>query len=373
MPKLKYTTKEIKEKIFELTGNEYEMMGEYVGALTKFKIKHNTCGCVYEVNWTNFQSGRRCPKCAGKHKYTDSEISKLVSEMTNGEYTKLSEYKDSKTKFKIRHEKCNFEYEVNWSNFQQGQRCPKCSRRPTYTDEEISRLVSTITNGEYTKLSEYKGSRTKFKIRHNTCGNEYEVSWVGFRKGDRCPKCSKRHIYSDQEITDLITEITNKEYTKIGTYINSKNKFKIRHNLCGHEYEVSWNHFQQGKRCPKCKQPRGEKFIESYLTNHNISFSTQVRFDDCRYKRPLPFDFAILNKEKKIIALIEFDGLQHYRPINYFGGEEAFKERQRKDLIKTNYCKENNIPLLRIKYDENTEEKLFNFLGAILRPMAAKP
>lgn len=81
-----YTTKEIKEKIFELTGNEYEMVGEYVGALTKFKIRHEKCGFEYEVNWSNFQQGQRCPKCSRRPIYTDEEISRVVSAITNGEF-----------------------------------------------------------------------------------------------------------------------------------------------------------------------------------------------------------------------------------------------------------------------------------------------
>lgn len=168
--------------------------------------------------------------------------------------------------------------------------------------------------------------------------------------------------YTTKEIKEKIFELTDNEYEMMGEYVGALTKFKIKHNTCGCEYMVSWDGFQKGNRCPRCNQSKGEKFIQDYLTNHNIPFATQVRFDDCRHERTLPFDFGILNKEKKVIALIEYDGEQHYRPINYFGGEEAFKERQRKDLIKTNYCKENNIPLLRIKYDENTEEKLFNFL-----------
>ena len=48
--------------------------------------------------------------------------------------------------------------------------------------------------------------------------------------------------------------------------------------------------------------------------------------------------------------LIEFDGIQHFQPIEYFGGITEFKERKQNDEIKNNYCKINNIPLIRIPY-----------------------
>lgn len=53
---------------------------------------------------------------------------------------------------------------------------------------------------------------------------------------------------------------------------------------------------------------------------------------------------------------------QHFKPVEHFGGQEGFKKRIYYDNIKNNFCKEKNIPLLRIKYNENIIEKLKNFL-----------
>jgi hypothetical protein len=55
---------------------------------------------------------------------------------------------------------------------------------------------------------------------------------------------------------------------------------------------------------------------------------------------------------------IEYDGRQHFEPAECFGGEEGFIETQQNDLIKNNYCKKNNITLLRIRYDENIKDVL---------------
>lgn len=237
-----------------------------------------------------------------------------------------------------------------------------------YTTKEIKEKIFELTGNEYEMMGEYVNSRTKIKIKHVACGHEYMVRWNSFQQGVRCPKCAilvvkNKLAFTNEDIVKAMYELVGDEYTKMDeNYTNNQTKFKIRHNTCGNTYEVNWNNFQSGIRCPKCNQSKGEKFIEDYLTNKGISFATQVRFSDCRYKNTLPFDFGIIDDNKRVICLVEYDGEQHFEPIEAWGGEEAFKERQRKDLIKTNYCKENNIPLLRIKYDENTEEKLFNFL-----------
>ena len=234
------------------------------------------------------------------------------------------------------------------------------------TNGDIVQKMYDLVGDEYTKVDDiYEGALVKFGVRHETCGFEYMVTWGDFKKGRRCPKCSKKHQYTDSEMTEIISDMTNGEYTKLSEYKNAHSKFKIKHNTCGQEYEVKWTSFQGGRRCPKCKFSRGEKAVNDYLTNQNVSFTTQVRFDDCRSKYPLPFDFGIIDSEKKVIALIEYDGKQHFEPVEIWGGEEALKQVQLRDSIKNDYCRTNNIPLLRIHHDKNIEEELDNFLASL--------
>ena len=72
----------------------------------------------------------------------------------------------------------------------------------------------------------------------------------------------------------------------------------------------------------------------------------------------MPFDFYLSD----LNICIEYDGIQHFKPIDYFGGDTAFILLQTNDQIKNEYCIENNIKLIRIRYDENIEEKLSNIL-----------
>lgn len=72
----------------------------------------------------------------------------------------------------------------------------------------------------------------------------------------------------------------------------------------------------------------------------------QHKFDDCVHKRRLPFDFYL--PEKRIC--IEYDGMQHEKPIEYFGGKKGFENTKIRDKIKNDYCKANNIKLIRVSY-----------------------
>ena len=63
----------------------------------------------------------------------------------------------------------------------------------------------------------------------------------------------------------------------------------------------------------------------------------------------LPFDFAIIEKGK-LLGLIEYDGLQHFR--GWGSDKEDLENIKRRDSIKDNYCKNNDIQLVRITYKE---------------------
>lgn len=114
--------------------------------------------------------------------------------------------------------------------------------------------------------------------------------------------------------------------------------------------EVSSADLLSGRKtsCGCKKISKGEWKIQNILEKQNIVFKKEFCFQDCKYIKELPFDFYL----PKYNICIEYDGEQHYKNIDFFGGEDALKKRQKLDNIKTNYCKENNIKLIRIPYTD---------------------
>ena len=90
---------------------------------------------------------------------------------------------------------------------------------------------------------------------------------------------------------------------------------------------------------------QGELTIRNLLTDNNILFEEQKTFLDCKDLNPLPFDFYVNNE-----YVIEYDGKQHFKPSEYWGGEKQLKYIQKHDVMKNEWCKENNIPIIRIPY-----------------------
>ena len=118
--------------------------------------------------------------------------------------------------------------------------------------------------------------------------------------------------------------------------------------------------------CGCRKNSKWELFIQSYLESINIDFIPQKVFSDCKNKNNtcyLYFDFYLPYYN----MIVEYDGQQHFEPIKIWGGEEKLKRQQENDEIKNQYCKNNNINLVRIPYTKNKEE-IIQIINDIIRP-----
>lgn len=99
---------------------------------------------------------------------------------------------------------------------------------------------------------------------------------------------------------------------------------------------------------------KGNRACREYFKKRGIEFITEKSFFDLRYINCLRFDFYI----PSLNLLIEFDGKQHFVPVEYFGGYDTFKVQVIKDNIKANYCMKNKIRLIRINKIDSVEKDL---------------
>ena len=255
-----------------------------------------------------------------------------------------------------------------------GRRCPKCNGGSKKSKSQWEGEVYKLGNGEYTCLSPYKNNRTHILMKHNVCGYEWLIMPSNFIKGHRCPHCanlstSKKLSLNPEIFKSNFYKEANNEYELLSDYHRSHSKVKIKHIVCGHEFEMLPHNFLRGQRCPYCApKSYGEERIMNWLIKNNYIFKKEYSFDDLVYKHKLRFDFAIFDINNNIIALIEFDGRQHYiyeESSNWTFSYDDFLDLQYRDEMKNNYCIKNNYNLLRIKFNELDiiEDILNKFLG----------
>jgi len=104
--------------------------------------------------------------------------------------------------------------------------------------------------------------------------------------------------------------------------------------------------------CPLHGESHGEREISIILNNKKIIYERQKKFKTCKDKKELPFDFYL----PEYNLCIEYDGKQHFE--SGFFGEKAFIMTQKHDQIKNIFCEENNIEIIRIKYNDNIKDNL---------------
>ena len=179
--------------------------------------------------------------------------------------------------------------------------------------------------------------------------------------GNGCPMCSKNKKFSTEDFIKKAIEVHGDRYDySLVIYFNAFKKVKIICKEHGVFEQLPTNHLSGKNGCPICCSSKGEEKIRNWLMENKFLFIEQHRFKDCKNKLSLSFDFYL----PKLNICIEYDGIQHFKPISYFGGEEKLLFAQKSDKIKTKYCKDNKIKLIRIKYLDfkKIETKLNQYL-----------
>jgi len=370
----KLTQEEFEDKVKQVHNGKIIVLSKYTTSKFKVHFKDTRCGHDW---WSAagpcYQRGSGCPICGAKFGTrikSTQQVKKELDDCTNGEYTMLTKFKGMHKEIVLLHKKCGYKWSTRLDSVINGnQRCPDCSHHRKLTTEDFKQQVISSIGNDYTVLSEYKNSTTKIKMRHEVCGTEYEVSPNNVvTNHSRCPKCFGTPKHTQEEVQQIITDKLGPEFKLVSQYYNSKKPITVEHTTKHHKFSTRINTIlQDAISCPICNESHMESLTRQYLIAHNITFESQKRFPDCRYKRELPFDFYLPENN----TLIELDGGQHFKEVPYFNQREGLTTRTCRDTIKDKYCTDKGINLIRIGYSEldnltnDLDKYLSNFQGII--------
>ena len=208
---------------------------------------------------------------------------------------------------------------------------------------------------DYSKV-EYINNKTKVYIICPIHG-EFEMRPDHHLSGQGCPKCVNKYVTTEEFIEKAKQVHGDKyDYSKV-EYVNTKTPICIICPKHGEFWQRVEKHVYERCGCPTCNESRLEKEVYTLLTDSNINFEYQKKFNWLG-KQSLDFYLPDYN------IAIECQGEQHFKPIKHFGGEERFKIDVKRDVNKNFLCQENNIKLLYIKDSKlKINHKLSCFLG----------
>lgn len=286
-------------KLLQEKGDKYSLIGEYKGSKNLTTFKHNVCGYVWEARPSGVLRLKGCPECQRLGNSTlPEDFPEIFYRKVNKKEFILDDtlpYSGQSNPIRIKHTKCGNTFITYWGTFTSNSSCPHCR--------------------------DYGG-------RRKSHDNYYK---------------QVREMYGD-------------EYELLSRYETALSPVKVRHNKCGNEFNIRAAHFISGHGCSRCNSSTGELLTRRSLNRLNIKFEEQYKFDDCIDKKPLPFDFAVLSDSGNVVGLIEYDGSQHYQAFSHFGGEDKYRKQILHDSIKNSYANNNGYPILRIPYTLSSSE-----------------
>jgi hypothetical protein len=296
----------------------------------------------------------------GKKMSTETFIERSIKIHNN-------EYDYSKTDLEHRDEKGRVcvicpkhgEFWVKPSHHLDGHKCKRCiSSKPRRRKdgsnsmglEEFIKRARKVHGDKYDYSStNYINSSTDVCI---ICPIHGEFNQIpdNHLRGKGCRECGFESSHKKQRKTteQFILECKSLygdlfDYSK-SVYQGNKKDVIVKCNKCGKEFKITpHNHLVHKEGCPFCKLSKLEKNVEKVLLDNGIEYEQQKVFewliDGKKIKR---FDFYLPHYN----TVIECQGLQHFKPIKYFGGQKHFEIQRNNDELKIKLCQEHGIKLL---------------------------
>jgi len=244
-----------------------------------------------------------------------------------------------------------------------GQGCSICGKHQAGQSkkilfDEFQNKSNKVHDYQYKYCKDsYIGYFEKTKIECKEHGFFFQQPNAHLLQRQGCPECGfesqiEKRKMPLEEFIKKANLIHSRDYDySLTKYINQRENVII---ICPKhgEFESNAGNHLTGSGCPNCNISKGENLIRQILLTNDVKFEQQHTFKKLRDKRKLKCDFYLPDYN----LVIEFNGRQHYEPINTFGGRDALKETQRRDQIKREYLKDNDMNLLEINYKNNDVE-----------------
>ena len=358
------TTEDFIKKASLIHNNKYDYSkSTYVNSKTPINIICPIHGEFQQTPDSHVNGKQGCPKCANKNVTTEEFIEKAQKIHGNKyNYSKVN-YINSSTIIDIICFK-HGEFKQTPNIHLSGCGCPKCGNekiknvRQYTTEQFIIKAKKIFPQYDYSKVN-YIDSQTKVIIICPEHG-EFEILPSSLLRGHGCIKCSRKYNDKNDYIKAAQKIHGDKyDYSKL-VWKDSQTKVEIICSEHGSFWKDPYKHLM-GEGCPICSKlnriqttnSKGEDLIEDWLINNKIQFSHNKTCIKINNLNIYP-DFVVGN------IIIEYNGIQHYEYNKHFHKNNIlnFEKQQYRDRILREYCKENNITLIEIRYDQNIYEEL---------------
>lgn len=355
----KLTREEFIKRSHAMHGDKFDYsLVVYKNTKSKVVLKCKDCGTVFEQIVSNHLRGFGCPQC--KRLQPDEFIKKAIE--VHGDkfdYTPTV-YTTRRNNVLIRCKECGEVFSVRAGHHLDGQGCPICWRDRLTTEKFIARAKEKFGDKYDYSPTIYVNARTKIKFICPVHGI-VEQNPLQHLRGIGCPLCDDdSQKMTTEDFIRKAREVHRDLYDySLVEYTTRDRKVKIICKKHGVFEQQAGNHLS-GYHCPYCATSRGEIKVKYWLQDNGVGFKWQHTLRRKNKEKGLTkiiIDFYI--KDAKTV--IEYNGQQHYEPVDIYGGKEQFAKQLERDKEVERICKQRKLNLLIIPYTD------YDRIGEILK------
>jgi len=318
-------------------------------------------------------------KLRSTQEYVETKISSVQGDKL------LSRYGNKQDLLEIQCSKCNSIFYKSLNTYiSDSNRCNVCADLKKLNIQKENRIVEGNYFKNYVEeqnwiflgdITLYEDQNTKFNAQCPKGHNQMIFRLNFVNGGYRCLVCGYKQMsrYYDIPIEEASQLCENNGFKLLETHYEDKDQIvNIKCLNCFNTTQQTFMIAITG-RCQHCNSSKssGELRVHhilkhsEFIKSHESEFTfrnTEIINDwfCCRGEKHLRYDFRVI-LINDVELFIEFDGLQHFKPIEYFGGYISFKKRRNHDLLKSAYCEYNKKILLRISQkDYKYTRKILN-------------
>lgn len=369
------TTEQFLKDCQNVHGDRYDYSdSRYLGDAKKIQIRCREHGLFWQ-SATNHLQGQNCPTCGnitsglkGRLKFED--FVERARQRHGNQYIYDPEmYEMSSRPAWITCPEHGV-FKMMAVNHLNGEGCYHCGiekirQSKLYPWEKVLAECRKTHGDRYQYVSDtYVNADTPMKMHCDLHGFFWQSARSHYFAGKGCQECGRVQAAEAQRTPwgERLAEFRSVhgdryEYRE-ETYGRSQEKMVIVCRKHG-DFLQEPNVHKNGHGCPGCNNSKGENLIAKYLDDRGVEYEAQKQFKGLRHKLPLRVDFYL----STLNVVIEYNGIQHYESIPFFGGDEALELNCLRDSIKQKFLKKKGIALEVIRFDDSIDARLAQILN----------
>lgn len=314
------------EAYIRITDRGFKLLSNYTYASDKHLFMCER-GHTWEARFFSVDKQKSgCPICK---RLSKEQALKRVQDLG---FILLDNYKGTTFRYNFKCSKGHI-WETNFSTLNDKYRCPECRK---LQKEDIDNM---LLKRNIVLLDDFNGTNNKYNFKCSK-GHTWKAAFISvYYQGNGCAECSKTKKLTQEEAVNNSKE---SGFELLSKFSNTSSHYNFKCSK-GHIFKSSYtNVVHGGWGCNVCKESKGERKIRLTLDKYDISYKKEYTIGKYRY------DFYLTEYN----TFIEYDGIQHYEPVDFFGGLDEFNKCKERDSIKDQIADKGNIKMIRIPYYE---------------------